>query len=151
MAASKWQIYNEAKQRFLGGGGTIDLDAGAFRMKLCAGTKSAAVSNYTRSTFASLTHITTNLKSPAIKTPGAASISIGASAKQTIFRTTAVVFTASGGTVTSIQYAVIGLSGGYAVGWCKLSSAVFSLSSGNTLTITPHSTGYFDLTGGTTA
>jgi hypothetical protein len=53
-------------------------------------------------------------------------------------------------TVTSIQYTVLGISGGKALAWCKLSSAVFSLSAGNTLTITPNSSGIFTLTGGTT-
>lgn len=146
MAASAWRVYNEAKKYLLTG--VIDLDTDAVRIKLCAGTKSAAVSNYTRSTFASLTHITTNLKSPAVKTPG--SIVVTASGSQCEFRSAAVVFTASGGTVTSIQYAVIGISASQAIAWCKLSTAVFSLTSGNTLTITPAGNGYFALTGGTT-
>jgi hypothetical protein len=148
MAASAWRIYNLAKQYLWKA--DLDLDAGALRMKLLAGTKSAAVSDYARSTFASLTHITTNLKSPAVKTPGSISVSSGVSAKEMKFTHAAVVFTASGGTVTSIQYAVLGVSNGKALGWCKLSTAVFSLTSGNTLTITPNASGVFTLTGGTT-
>lgn len=147
MAASAWRMYNEAKKYLWTG--DLDLNAGGLRMKLLAGTKSAAVSNYTRSTFASLTHITTNLKTP-VKTPGNIYVSSGTSAKELKFTTSAVVFSASGGTVTSIQYAVLGISAGKALAWCKLSTAVFSLSSGNTLTITPNASGIFTLTGGTT-
>lgn len=147
MAASAWRMYNEAKKYLWTG--DLDLNGGGLRMKLLAGTKSAAVSNYTRSTFASLTHITTNVGTP-VPTPANIVVSAGTSAKELKFSFDAVVFTASGGTVTSIQYAVLGISGGKALGWCKLSTAVFSLSTGNTLTITPNSLGVFTLTGGTT-
>ncbi len=85
-----------------------------------------------------------------VPTPANIYVSAGASAKELRFTFDAVVFTASGGNVTSIQYAVLGISGGKALGWCKLSTAVFTLSSGNTLTITPNASGVFTLTGGTT-
>src|SRR5512139_3396435 len=153
MAASKWQIYNSAKKYLLTG--VIDLDSGAVRMKLLAGTKAAAVSNYARSLMGSLTHLTTNLSQAIMTVSGYVVASVG-SAKQIMFDSTAVIFKATGGNVTSIQYAVIGLSGASAgankaIGWCKLSSAAFQLSDGNTLTITPNASGYFTLTGGTTA
>ena len=156
MAASKWQIYSEAKKAMLSGGGTFagavfDIDGTETRVKLCAGTKAAGVSNFTRSTFASLTHITTNLKTAIKSLPGLFLTHTGTSAKETKFDSTAFIFSASGGTVTSIQYAVIGISGGACIAWCKLSSAVFSLSAGNTLTITPDAAGIFTLTGGVTA
>ena len=148
MAASAWRVYNEAKKYMMTG--DLDLNAGALRLKICSGTKSAAVSNYTRSTFASLTHITTNIKSPAVKTPGSIYVSDGTSAKEQKFTTAAVVFTASGGSVTSIQYAVLGISGGKALAWCKLSTATLTVTTGNTLTITPNASGIFTMTGGTT-
>lgn len=147
MAASAWRMYNESKKYLWTG--DLDLNGGGLRMKLLAGTKSAAVSNYTRSTFASLTHIVTNVGTP-VPTPANIYVSAGASAKELRFTFDAVVFTASGGNVTSIQYAVLGISGGKALGWCKLSTAVFTLSSGNTLTITPNASGVFTLTGGVT-
>jgi hypothetical protein len=148
MAASAWRVYNETKKYLLNG--TIDLDATTIRVKILAGTKSAAVSNYTRSTFASMTHITTNLKTAIKSLPGLLVTHTGASAKETKFDSTSFIFSASGGTVTSIQYAVIGVSGGKAICWCKLSTAVFSVTAGNTLTITPNASGIFTLTGGTT-
>jgi hypothetical protein len=148
MAASKWQIYNEAKKYLLKA--DLDLDSTAVRVKLLSGAKAATVSDYTRSTFASLTHITTNLKTAIKSLPGLI-VTAGASAKAIKFDSTAFIFSASGGTVTSIQYAVIGISNGKCLAWCKLSSAVFSLSAGNTLTITPNASGIFTLTGGVTA
>ena len=148
MAASAWRIYNESKKRLLTA--DIDLNATTIRVKLCAGTKSAAVSNYTRSTFASMTHITTNLKTAIKSLPGLFVTHTGASAKETKFDSTAFIFSASGGTVTSIQYAIIGVSGGFAIAWCKLSTAVFSVTAGNTLTVTPNASGIFTLTGGVT-
>lgn len=148
MAASKWQIYNEAKKWLLTG--QIDLDTSAMRMKLCQAAKSAAVSNYTRSTFASLTGYSVNLLGTALRTIAAVVASVG-SAKQYMFDSTALIFTATTGGAMTVQYAVIGVSGGKALAWCKLSTAAFVVTAGNTLTITPSATGYFTLTGGTTA
>ena len=152
MAASKWQIYKLAKSRMITG--LIDLDSGSVRMKLLAGTKAAAVSNYARGLAGSLTHLTTNLSAATLTVSGYAITSLNAS--QFMFDSTAVIFKATGGNVTSIQYAVIYTSGAsagasFAIGWCKLSSAAFQLSDGNTLTVTPNASGYFTLGGGVTA
>lgn len=148
MAASKWLLYNEAKKYLLTG--DLDLNSTIVRVKLCAGAKSAQISNFTRSTFASLSHITTNLSAAILSLP-ALVVTAGASAKEIKFDSTAFVFKATGGAVASIQYAVIGISGGKALAWCKLSSASFSLTDGNTLTVTPNASGIFTLTGGVTA
>ncbi len=95
MAASAWRVYNEAKKYMLTA--DLDLNSTAVKVKLLAGTKSAAVSNYTRSTFASLTHITTNLKT-AVKSLPSILVTAGASAKEIKFDSTAFIFSASGGT-----------------------------------------------------
>jgi hypothetical protein len=147
MAASAWRIYSEAKKYLLTA--DLDLNATTVRVKIASGAKAAVISDYTRSTFASLSHITTNLKTAIKSLPGLL-VTAGASAKEIKFDSTAFIFSASGGTVTSIMYAVIGVSGGKALAWCKLSTAVFSLSAGNTLTITPNASGIFTLTGGVT-
>ena len=147
MAATAWRIYNEAKKYLLTA--DLDLNATTVRVKIASGAKAAVISDYTRSTFASLSHISTNLKT-AIKSLPSLLVTAGASAKEIKFDSTAFIFSASGGTVTSIMYAVIGVSGGKALAWCKLTTTVFSLSAGNTLTITPHASGIFTLTGGVT-
>ena len=147
MAASAWRVYNEAKKYLLTG--DIDLNTSLMRMKICKGTKAAAVSDYSRSTFASLTHETTNIATP-LRTLTNIAVTAGASAKEIKFDFDDEIWTASGGAVNSIQYAVIGVSGGKALAWCKLSTAAVSISDGSTLTITINASGAFTLTGGVT-
>ena len=148
MAASKWMVYKNAKKYLLDG--TIDLDGGLVRMKLLKGTKAAVVSAFTRDTFASLTHIASGGISQAIMTCSSPAI-ISINASTWGFDSTAVIFKATGSNLTSIQYAAIGVSNGKAIAWCKLSDSAFQLSDGNTLTITPNASGYFTISGGTTA
>ena len=146
MAAGNFFVYNEAKKYLLTA--DLDLDAAAMRIKLVKGTAAANVSDFTRSTFASITGAPSNLKAPATKSLTGLLITAGASAKAIKFDATDPVFTASGGTATSIQYAVIGISGGKALCWCKLSTASFPVTAGNTLTIQLNASGIFTLTGG---
>lgn len=147
MAASAWRVYNEAKKYLITG--DIDLNTSLMRMKLLKGTKAAAVSDYTRSTFASLTHETTNITTP-LRTLTNIVVTAGTSAKEIKFDFDDEVWTASGGTITSLQYAVIGVSGGKALAWCKLSTAAFSLTDTSTVTIATNASGAFTLTGGIT-
>jgi hypothetical protein len=147
MAASAWRVYSEAKKYLLTG--DIDLNTSLMRMKICKGTKAAAVSDYTRSTFASLSHETTNLTTP-LRTLTNIAVTAGASAKEIKFDFDDEIWTASGGAITSVQYAVIGVSGGKALAWCKLSTAAIDIGSGSTLTITINASGAFTLTGGVT-
>lgn len=146
MAASKWQVYHEAKQRLLSG--DIDFNAATLRMKIVKGTGSATVSNYALSTFASAGTAVAFSGAVTTKTPPSISVRISGTSV-TVFDFSQVVFTASGA-LTSLRYAVIGLSGSYAIAWSKL-SADTSLGAGSTLTITPPAAGVITLSGGTTA
>ena len=145
MAASAWRIYNEGKKYLLTA--DLDLNAATMRIKLVKGTAAANVSAYTRSTFASITGLPSNTSVKALTDPIVTALAGSATIK---FDATDMVFTASGGDATSVQYAVIGISGGKALGWCKLSTAAFSITSGNTLTIAFNANGIFTLAGGTT-
>lgn len=148
MAASKWQVYNEAKKFLLTG--LIDLDTSAIRMKMVKNASAAKVSDYTRSTFDSCgTAVAFSGAGNNTRTPANIKVTAGASAKEIMFDSDDVVFTASG-TLTSIRYAVIGVSGGKSLAWCKL-SADTDLSAASTLTIQINASGYFTLTGGITA
>jgi hypothetical protein len=138
-------MYNTAKQYIIDG--TVDLDTTVLKMKIAKGTAAANVSAYGRSTFASITGAPSNMSQ---KTLTAVSVTIGSTASTARFDCADVVFTASGGASTSCQYAVIGVSGGKAICWSKLSTASFDVSSGNTLTITINASGVFELTGMTT-
>jgi len=61
------------------------------------------------------------------------------------FDATAVIWTATGGTIPNIKYAVIYKSGGALVCMSKLTTSQFTLAEDNTLTVTPSATGIFEL------
>jgi len=61
------------------------------------------------------------------------------------FDSTAVVWTATGGTIADIKYAVVYQSGGKLVCFSKLTTSQFTLAEDNTLTVTPSASGIFEL------
>lgn len=152
MAASKWQVYNKAKTYLMDG--TIDLDAATLRMVLAKGSSNA--STYTLTAFTELTNVkTTNVGTGAganhVRTLTASVVSVNASTKKFVFASTNCVFTASGGDMTSVKYAVIYVSGGKVICWSKLTTST-TVTSTNTLTVKADGTnGVFTLSGGTTA
>jgi len=152
MAASAWQLYNKAKKKI--GNGTITLGAGVFKMVLA--TSASNASTFTLSTYASLTN---EIAATGGYTTGGRNLvpatgywTVGASAKQYKFTysTVGLTFTASGASLTNVKYAVIrnstGATAGQMLCWCQLSSSQFTVTSPNTLTILPASTGVFTLT-----
>jgi len=152
MAASAWQLYNSAKKHI--GNGTITLGAGVFKMVLASASSNA--STFTLSVYASLTNeiaatggYVTGGKN---LVPATAQWTTGASAKQLKFtQTTAgLTFTASGASLTDIKFAILRNSTGSTAGkllcFCELSSANFTVTSPNTLTVIPAATGIFTLT-----
>jgi hypothetical protein len=151
MAASAWQLYNSGK-RYIGNG-TIELGVGNFKMALFTSTSNT--STFTLSTFASLTNEISATGGYATGgkalVPATGKWTIGASAKQMRFTysTIGLTFTASGAPLTNIKYAVIYQGSGSAAKllcFCQLSSAEFTVSSPNTLTVLPAATGVFTLT-----
>ena len=155
MAATAWQLYNTAK-RYIGNG-TIELGAGNFKMALFRTSSNA--STFTLSTFASLTaQISATggyVSGGKALVPATGQWTTGASAKQMKFTysTVGLTFTASGASLTDIRYAVITYGASAAVAsarklvcFCQLSSAQFTVTSPNTLTVLPAATGVFTLT-----
>ena len=148
MAASAWQLYNDGK-RYIGNG-TIQLGVGNFKMALF--TSASNASTFTISTFASLTsEISATggyVTGGKALVPATGQWTVGASAKQMKFTysTVGLTFTASGASLNNIKYAVIYQSGGKLLCFCQLSSAQFTVSSPNTLTVLPAATGVFTLT-----
>ena len=152
MAASAWQLYNKAKQSI--GNGTITLGAGVFKMVLA--TSASNASTFTLSTYASVTNeisatggYVTGGKN---LVPATGQWTVGASAKQMKFTmsTVGLAFTASGASLTNVKYAILRNSTGAGAGkllcFCQLSSAQFTVTSPNTLTVLPAATGIFTLT-----
>ena len=155
MAASAWQLYNEAKKYI--GNGTITLGAGVFKMVLAKAASNA--STFTLSAYSEITNeiagsAGTNgyIQGGRNLVPATAQWTVGASAKQMKFTMSSVglAFTASGASIVDIKYAILRNSTGTTAGrllcWCQLSSANFTVASPNTLTVLPATTGIFTLT-----
>ncbi len=155
MAASAWQLYNEAKKYI--GNGTITLGAGVFKMVLATAASNA--STFTLSAYSEITNeiagsAGTNgyIQGGRNLVPATAQWTVGASAKQMKFTMSSVglAFTASGASLVDIKYAILRNSTGATAGrllcWCQLSSSNFTVSSPNTLTVLPAATGIFTLT-----
>lgn len=144
MAAAAFKVYNETKRDLING--NIDLEL-IMRMALYKSTSNT--STFTLSAASELTNVVNAAGYTGTKTL-TASVVVGANASTYKFTFANVIFTASGADITSIMYAVIFESGGSLVCWSKLSTAVFSITNGNTLTIAANATGgAFTISGGT--
>lgn len=149
MAAGAWTFYNSAKKHLMDG--TIDLDTDTFQMGLYTSASNAiSVANITvvGSVSNEVTEQFGYLSSG--KTITAVTWAQGASATEMRFDSTAVVWTATGGDIAAVKYAVIwkvGASAGARKLLCysQLSTSQFTVTSGNTLTITPSANGIFEL------
>lgn len=153
-AVGTWKIYAKAKK--LIGAGTITLGAGIMKMSL---HRTAASTNIivlsTRSTLASIgneisargNYVANGRTVPAQKW------TVGASAKQYKFSytTAGLVFTASGSSLVDIRFALIHFVRSASdttrrlLCFASLSSAQFTITSPNTLTVLPAATGVFTL------
>lgn len=154
MAAGTWKIYAKAKLYITNN--TITLGAGVFKMQPHRASASATILVLsTRSTAASVVAEITAQGGYAANgrnlLPATGSWIVGASTKQYKFTYTSIglVFTASGAALNNIKYALIRNSTGAGVGkvlcFCTLSTAQFTVASGNTLTVAPAATGVFTL------
>lgn len=157
MAAGTWKIYAKAKKYI--GNGTITLGSGVFKMCLLRNSASSGLgiaTLSTRSTWASISAAEISARGGYVANgrnlvPATAQWTTGASAKQIKFTytTAGLAFTASGSALNNIRYAVIRNSTGAGAGkllcFCTLSTAAFTISSPNVLTVTPAATGVFTL------
>lgn len=156
MAAGPWKVYTRAKR--LLASGSITLGAGVFRLSLHRTSASAdilRVSNGGISTFASIgSEISATggyVAGGRTLPPATGRWTVGALTEQMKFTytTAGIVFTASGAGLNNIKYAAIRNSTGAGAGkvlcFCTLSTAAFTITTGNTLTITPHGNGVFTL------
>ena len=146
MAATAWSFYNSFREYI--GNGQFDLDGTSvgFYMALHTSAASANVNTATLSTQASLAN---EVGSGNGYTTGGASVTsrtwASVATDKYRFDSTAVVWTATGGTIANIKYAVIYQSGGKLVCFSKLTTSQFTLAEDNTLTVTPSASGIFEL------
>ena len=148
MAATAWAFYNSFREKL--GEGDFDLSGTSvnFTMSLHTSAASANATNPVLSTYASIANEVANGNG---YTTGGKSVSgrtwaAGASAGVFRFDSTAVVWTATGGDVDSVKFAIIYQSGGKLVCYSKLSTSQFNLTQDNTLTVNPSANGIFELT-----
>ena len=143
MAAAAFLLYNTAKKYIMNG--TIDLDTNALKLKLC--TSASNASTFTLSTFASVNNEISARGGYVANGDALASVEVTSvlSAKSYSLDCADLVFTASGSALNNVKFAVIGISGGKAICWSKLSTSQFTISSPNTLTIQFHANGIFEM------
>ena len=143
MAATAFKLYNEAKKYI--GSADLDLNGATFKLKLC--TSASNAETLTLSTLASVTGEISATGGYAANGKALASVTwtAGANASTFAFDAADVIFTASGATLNNIKYAVIGISGGKALCWSKLTATQFQLATGNTLTVAFNASGIFTL------
>jgi hypothetical protein len=148
MAVGAWVIYNEFKKYL--GTGAVPL-SGQFRIGLYT-----SASNAGTATLSIVSEVSGEIADGnGYSTSGKAlteTWATGASAGEFRFDATAVIWTASGGNIANVKYAVIWASGASAaarklVCYSQLSTAQFTVTTGNTLTITPSANGIFELNG----
>tara|TARA_Y100001951_G_C11105689_1_gene164584 strand:+ start:58 stop:504 length:447 start_codon:yes stop_codon:yes gene_type:complete len=148
MAATAWSFYDSFREYL--GNGDFDLNGTSvgFYMSLHTSAASANVNTASLSTYASIAN---EVGSGNGYTTGGASVTArtwaaGASAGVFRFDSTALVWTATGGSIANVKYAVIYQAGGKLVCFSKLTTSQFTLAEDNTLTITPSANGIFELT-----
>ena len=144
MAAGTWTLYNRARRKLVNG--TIDLDTSVLRCRIFKGQAAASVSASTLSLLSQIgtTNRAANMSDYTLS--GVALTAIAASATHK-FTANNLVITASGGNAASAQYAVVynslSAGGGHLLMWNRLSTAAFTVTSTNTLTITTPANGFF--------
>lgn len=145
-AVGAWTFYNEFKKYL--GNGDAQMD-GQFRVSLFTSASNAATA--TLSIISEVTNEVTEANG--YSSSGKALVETwgtGASASEFRFDATAVIWTATGGNIANIKYAVIWASGASAgarklVCYSQLSTSQFTVTTGNTLTLTPSANGIFEL------
>ena len=143
MAATAWTLYNKAKKKLANG--TIKLGVDIFKMQLH--TSASNASTATLSTAASVTGEVANGSGYATggKSCASPTWTVGASAGQYRFDSADLVWTATGGNIANIKFAVVKNSAGQALMWSRLTTAQFTLTINNTLTVQINVNGYFTL------
>ena len=148
MAATAWAFYIDAKRNM--GIGTFNLSA-ANGIKLAL-FKSAATNPAGTETLSLLSQISNQCTGGAYVAGGKVlSANTWTTTDTSIYKfdSTAWIITASGSSITSIKYAVLyqsaSANGGPLLCFSQLSTTPISITTGNTLTITPAAGGIFTL------
>ena len=156
MSAGAWKLYTRAKRSI--GTGVIVLGSGVFKMCLLRTSASANILKTSNGGISTWTSIGSEISATGGYAangrnigPATGNWTVGASVHQMKFTytTAGLVFTANGANLNNIRYAAIRNStdagAGKVICYCTLSTAAFTITSPNTLTISPAATGVFTL------
>ena len=155
MAASAWVLWNRAKKNI--GNGSIVLGTGITKIQLhqTGGASNQFTTTIALSTAASIVSAgaTEVAAGNGYATGGKSLLSLtwtaGSAATQIRFDSADPIWTATGGTISTIKYALLrnstGAGAGKVICWSKLTTAAFSLTINNTLTIQMAAAGIFNL------
>ena len=148
MAAGTWTLYNNARKKIVNG--TLDLDTVVLRCRIFKGGAAGSISVSTLSLLSQIgvTNRGTYMSDYTLSGVDITAIAASATHKFTANNLVITASTSAGGTnAKSIQYAVVynslSAGGGHMLMWCKLSTAAFTVTKGNTLTITTPTNGFF--------
>ena len=152
MAAGAWIIFDQFVDKL--GDGSLTLGSDIFRCSLYTSAANlSAGANSALSIFNSVTGEIAdgNGYSTSGKTLSATTWGAGASGGVRRFDSTAVFWSANGGNIANIKFAVIWASAAASanralVAYSTLSTSQFTLSDGNRLTVTPSANGIFETT-----
>lgn len=153
MAAGSWRIFDKFK-RYMADG-TLDLDAAGHILRCTLHTSAANLSDGANSALSVFNSVTgevaeANGYSSSGKTMSATTWIDGASGGELRYDSTAVFWSAAGGPISAIKFAVLWFSAAASanrklLAMTTLSASQFSLTATNRLTITPSANGIFEL------
>ena len=143
MAVTAWAFYNTGKEYI--GDNTTDLDTDIFYLSLHTSASNAGTA--TLITYASVDNEVTSANGYTTggKQLSAITWNADASASEMRWDTTARIWSASGGNIANVKYAVLRSSAGNLLAVSTLSTAQFTVTSGNAMTLTPSANGIFEL------
>jgi len=147
MAATAWTLYDKAKKKI--GNGTIVLGAGVVKGHLHTSASNASTSTLSLHSSVNNEVAQGNGYLSAGKSLTGLAWTVGASAASYKFDANDPIWTATGGTIPNIKFSVlrtsINASTGHALCWSRLTTAQFTLTQGNTLTVQMNALGIFTL------
>lgn len=146
MAEQAWRFFNIAKEKMCDG--SIDLDTDVFNITLH--TSAAALTTALLDTLTSFGSVGSEVTSTSgYSSSGTALQSVtwtsGASSSEIRFDCADVVVTALGSDIANIKFAVISTGAGELLVYSRLSTSQYTVTAGNTHTITIASGGIFEL------
>lgn len=138
MAATAWTFTNEGRTKLLDG--TFDIDTDTWKMALFQDTSNIGAGS---TTYAGVTNEVANGNG---YTTGGTAVTLSLSGTTTVtVDSTDATWTASGGSIAAIRFAVIYEVSGRVLCYSQLDTSNITITDGNQLTVQIHASGVFTL------